>query len=45
MDAQQQWLRGRRSCGADRACLTRLYDRRLDELERGLERIYRNGPF
>ncbi|HWU12616.1 MAG TPA: hypothetical protein VN157_01265 [Caulobacter sp.] len=45
MDAQQQWLRDRRSCGANRACLTRAYDRRLGELERGLERIYRNGPF
>ena len=45
MDAQQQWLRDRRSCGANRACLNRAYDRRLAELERGLERIYRNGPF
>jgi len=45
MDAQQQWLRDRRSCGANRACLNRVYDRRLAELERGLERIYRNGPF
>lgn len=45
IDAQQQWLRDRRGCGANRACLTRAYDRRLGELERGLERIYRNGPF
>jgi uncharacterized protein len=45
IDAQQQWLRDRRTCGANRACLNRAYDRRLDELERGLERIYRNGPF
>lgn len=45
MDAQQRWLRDRRSCAANRACLTRAYDRRLGELERGLERIYRNGPF
>lgn len=44
-DAQQQWLRERRACGARRACLDRAYDRRLDELQRGLERIYRNGPF
>ncbi|SFJ63978.1 lysozyme inhibitor LprI family protein [Caulobacter sp. UNC279MFTsu5.1] len=45
IDAQQQWLHDRRSCGANRACLNRAYDRRLGELERGLERIYRNGPF
>lgn len=44
-DAQQQWLRDRRSCGANRACLNRAYDRRLGELERSMERIYRNGPF
>lgn len=44
-DAQQQWLRDRRNCGAQRACLGRAYDRRLGELERGLERIYSNGPF
>jgi uncharacterized protein len=45
MDAQQQWLRDRRTCGANRACLNRSYDRRLDELNRSLERIYRAGPF
>ena len=44
-DAQQQWLRDRRKCGANRACLNRAYDRRLDELERSMERIYRNAPF
>lgn len=45
MDAQQQWLRDRRTCGANRACLNRSYDQRLDELDRSMERIYRNGPF
>lgn len=44
-DAQQQWLRDRRTCGANRACLNRAYDKRLDELDRSMERIYRNGPF
>lgn len=44
-DAQQQWLRDRRSCGANRTCLNRSYDKRLAELERSMERIYRNGPF
>jgi uncharacterized protein len=45
MDAQQQWLKDRRGCGANRACLNRAYDRRLGELDRSMERIYRNGPF
>ena len=45
MDDQQQWLRDRRTCSANRACLNRSYDRRLGELERSMERIYRNGPF
>lgn len=44
-DDQQQWLRDRRKCGANRSCLTRAYDRRLGELERTMERIYRAGPF
>lgn len=44
-DAQQQWLRDRRSCGAQRVCLNRAYDRRLDDLNRSMERIYSNGPF
>jgi len=44
-DAQQAWLRDRRKCGANRACLNRSYDRRLDELDRSMERIYRNAPF
>jgi uncharacterized protein len=44
-DAQWRWLRDRRGCGANRACLNRAYDRRLGELERSMERIYRSGPF
>jgi len=44
-DQQRQWLRDRRGCGAQRACLNRSYDRRLGELERSMERIYSNGPF
>lgn len=45
MDSQQAWLRDRRQCGANRACLNRSYDRRLDDLDRSMERIYRNAPF
>ena len=44
-DAQRQWLKDRKGCGANRACLNRAYDRRLSDLERSLDRIYRNGPF
>ncbi|MFT4254659.1 MAG: lysozyme inhibitor LprI family protein [Caulobacter sp.] len=45
MDGQQAWLKARADCRANRACLTRAYDRRLGELERSMERIYRAGPF
>lgn len=45
MDSQQQWLRDRKTCGANRACLNRSYDKRLDDLDRSMERIYSNGPF
>ena len=45
MDAQHDWLAERRRCGGQRACLTRVYDRRLGELERSMERIYTHGPF
>ena len=44
-DAQRQWLKDRRGCGANRACLNRAYDGRLTDLDRSMERIYRNGPF
>lgn len=44
-DAQRQWLRDRRGCGANRACLNRAYDGRLADLERSMERIYSHGPF
>lgn len=45
MDQQQEWLRGRRTCGGNKACLNRAYDRRLADLEKSMERIYSNGPF
>jgi uncharacterized protein len=44
-DAQRQWLRDRRNCGSQRACLNRSYDRRLSDLNKSMERIYSNGPF
>jgi hypothetical protein len=45
MDGQQAWLNERAGCKANRACLNRAYDRRLSDLERSMERIYRAGPF
>jgi len=45
MDQQQEWLRNRRTCGGNKACLNRAYDRRLADLEKSMERIYSNGPF
>ncbi len=45
MDQQQEWLRDRKRCGANTACLNRAYDRRLADLEKSMERIYSNGPF
>ncbi|MEH0197335.1 hypothetical protein V7S57_18260 [Caulobacter sp. CCNWLY153] len=45
MDGQQAWLNDRAGCKANRTCLARAYDRRLGELERSMERIYRAGPF
>ena len=44
-DAQRQWLRDRKTCGANRACLNRAYDKRLDDLDQSTQRIYRAGPF
>ena len=44
-DRQREWLRDRHTCGGRRVCLNRSYDQRLGELERGLDRIYRAGPF
>jgi len=46
MDDQAVWLRDRRKCGADKACLSRSYSKRIAELYAVLEqRVYPNGPF
>lgn len=44
-DAQVAWLKQRRRCGADVACLIRSYDRRLAELQRTFDDIASRGPF
>lgn len=45
MDQQRAWLKARKTCGANRACLARSYDQRLGELNAVMERVYRQGPF
>lgn len=46
MDDQGAWLRNRRTCGANRACIARSYSRRIEQLNAVLEqRVYPNGPF
>jgi uncharacterized protein len=44
-DAQVAWLKQRRRCGGNVACLTRSYDRRLAELQRTFDAIAARGPF
>lgn len=44
-DAQVAWLKQRRRCGADVACLTHSYDRHLAELQRVFDGIASRGPF
>ena len=43
--AQVDWLKARRRCGGDVACLTRRYDERLAELQRVFDGIASRGPF
>ncbi|MFZ4605411.1 MAG: lysozyme inhibitor LprI family protein [Caulobacter sp.] len=46
MDDQTVWLKARRTCGANRACIGRAYTRRIAQLNSVLEtRVYPNGPF
>jgi uncharacterized protein len=43
---QSAWLRGRRTCNADRLCLRRRYDARIAVLQAVIdERVYPQGPF
>lgn len=46
MDEQSRWLRDRRTCGPNRACIAKSYARRIGQLNAVLEqRVYPNGPF
>lgn len=40
-DQQQQWLKSRRACGGDSACLNQRYDERLRQLDAIYQRIDR----
>ena len=45
MDQQRAWLKARKACGGNQACLRRSYDRRLRELNTVMDRVYQQGPF
>lgn len=44
-DDQQIFLKQRKSCSGNTACLRNAYQARISQLEKGLERIYENGPY
>jgi uncharacterized protein len=44
-DQQRTWLQERAGCGADRACLRRLYDARIRALDAEVARIAKGGPY
>ena len=44
-DQQRVWLQRRRSCGANRACLMRAYDSRINDLRQVFDDIASRGPF
>ena len=44
-DQQRAWLQERAGCGADRACIRRLYDTRIRALEAEVARIGKGGPY
>ena len=44
-DEQRTWLRQRRACAAERACIARLYDQRLTRIKGVFAGIASRGPF
>ncbi|MCW3836489.1 lysozyme inhibitor LprI family protein [Sphingomonas canadensis] len=45
-DMQMAWLKERRACGANAACIGKAYDRRIAHLQSVIdERVISNGPF
>jgi len=43
-DDQEAWLKERRTCGGDTACLTGIYDARLKVLRAVLSEFAKQGP-
>jgi uncharacterized protein len=43
-DEQAAWLKRRAACGADRSCLGKAYEERVQQLRGGLEALARRGP-
>ncbi len=44
-DEQAAWLKRRAACGADRACLSKIYQERVQQLRGGFEALSKRGPF
>ena len=44
-DAQRAFLKERDACGANVACLRRVYDKRVNELQAVMTRVMEKGPF
>ena len=43
-DEQATWLKRRAACGADRACLSKAYQERVQQLRGGFEALAKRGP-
>ena len=44
-DEQRTWLAQRRTCGASRACIARLYDQRISRIKGVFDGVASHGPF
>jgi uncharacterized protein len=44
-DEQAAWLKRRGACGADRVCLGKAYQERIQQLRGGFEALSKRGPF
>ncbi len=44
-DAQKQWLKTREACGANVACLSKVYNDRIGQLNKVIDAIAANGPY
>jgi len=44
-DAQRAFLKERNACGANVACLRRVYDKRINALQAVMTRVMEKGPF